>query len=79
MNKSKIIQGIITIVIAALTAALSFFFASCSTSSHLELKHSNDSLIIRQDKQGTITKTGNSHIAIPLSPKTQNSFYYVKF
>ena len=49
MSKKQIVQGVLTILAAAIAAALSFFFASCSTSSHLELKHSQDSLVIRKD------------------------------
>lgn len=56
MSKKTIIQGVLTILAAAIAAALSFFFASCSTSSHMELKHSADSLVIRKDGSVTVTK-----------------------
>lgn len=78
MDKKTFIKGILTIVIAALTAALSFFFASCSTQSHLELKHSSDSLIIRKDNKGTISSPkSSSKIAIPTNSK--KDYYYVSF
>lgn len=56
MTKKEIIKGVLTILAAAIAAALSFFFASCTSSAHLELKHSNDSLIIRKDGSMSITK-----------------------
>lgn len=56
MTKKEIIKGVLTILAAAIAAALSFFFASCSTSSHMELKHSQDSLIIRKDGSASMTK-----------------------
>ena len=74
MSKKQIIQGVLTILAAAIAAALSFFFASCSTSSHLELKHSQDSLVIRKDASGSITRTS---IAYPLN--RQSNYAYLKF
>lgn len=70
MSKKQIIQGVLTILAAAIAAALSFFFSSCSASSHLELKHSADSLVIRKDGQSSLTK-------VALAPL--NSIYYVQF
>ena len=70
MSKKQIVQGVLTILAAAIAAALSFFFASCSGSSHMELKHSADSLVIRKDGQSSITK-------VALHPS--NSLYYVQF
>lgn len=70
MSKKQIIQGVLTIIAAAIAAALSFFFTSCSASSHLELKHSADSLVIRKDGQGSLTK-------VAMMPS--NSIYYVQF
>lgn len=70
MSKKSIIQGVLTILAAAITAALSFFFTSCSASSHMEFKHSADSLVIRKDGQSSLTK-----VALPPS----HSFYYVQF
>lgn len=74
MSKKTIIQGVLTILAAAIAAALSFFFASCSTSSHLELKHSQDSLVIRKDATGKITKT---FVAFPVNPSS--NCVYSKF
>ena len=70
MSKKQIIQGVLTILAAAITAALSFFFASCSAASHMELKHSADSLVIRKDGHSSITK-------VAYAPK--NFFHYVQF
>ena len=70
MSKKQIVQGVLTILAAAIAAALSFFFASCSASSHMELKHSADSLVIRKDGQSSITK-------VAIQPS--NMFYYVQF
>lgn len=70
MSKKQIVQGVLTILAAAIAAALSFFFTSCSASSHLELKHSADSLVIRKDGQGNLTK-------VAMMPS--NSIYYVQF
>lgn len=70
MSKKKIIQGVLTILSAAIVAALSFFFSSCSASSHMELKHSADSLVIRKDGHSSITK-------VAMHPS--NSIYYVQF
>lgn len=74
MSKKTIIQGVLTILAAAIAAALSFFFASCSTSSHMELKHSADSLVIRKDATGKITKTS---VALPVS--SSSNYVYLKF
>ena len=74
MSKKTIIQGVLTILAAAIAAALSFFFASCSTQSHMELKHSQDSLIIRKDAKGTISKTV---VAFPVNPSS--NYVYLKF
>ena len=73
MSKKTIIQGVLTILAAAIAAALSFFFAACSTSSHLELKHSQDSLVIRKDNTGKITKTS---VAFPVNPSS--NYVYLK-
>lgn len=70
MSKKQIIHGVLTILAAAIAAALSFFFASCTASSHMELKHSADSLVIRKDGQSSLTK-------VALAPL--NSIYYVQF
>lgn len=70
MSKKQIIQGVLTILAAAIAAALSFFFASCSAQSHMELKHSADSLVIRKDGQSSLTK-------VAFQPS--NTFYYVQF
>ena len=70
MSKKQIVQGVLTILAAAIAAALSFFFASCSATSHMELKHSADSLVIRKDGQSSLTK-------VALQPS--NTFYYVQF
>lgn len=70
MSKKQIVQGVLTILAAAIAAALSFFFASCSASSHMELKHSADSLVIRKDGNSSLTK-------VALQPS--NTFYYVQF
>lgn len=70
MSKKQIVQGVLTILAAAIAAALSFFFASCSASSHMELKHSADSLVIRKDGHSSLTK-------VALQPT--NSIYYVQF
>lgn len=70
MTKKQIVQGVLTILAAAIAAALSFFFTSCSTSGHMELKHSADSLVIRKDGQSSITK-------VALQPS--NTLYYVQF
>lgn len=56
MSKKQIIQGVLTILAAAIAAALSFFFTSCQTSASMELKHSQDSLIIRKDGSASMTK-----------------------
>lgn len=74
MSKKQIIQGVLTILAAAIAAALSFFFASCSTSSHMELKHSQDSLVIRKDAHGSVSRTA---IAYPLT--RESNFIYLKF
>lgn len=74
MSKKTIIQGVLTILAAAIAAALSFFFSACSTQSHLELKHSQDSLIIRKDAKGTISKTA---VAFPVNPSS--NYVYLKF
>lgn len=74
MSKKQIIQGVLTILAAAIAAALSFFFASCSTSSHLELKHSQDSLVIRKDASGSVSRTA---VAFPLN--RQSNYVYLKF
>lgn len=70
MSKKQIIHGVLTILAAAIAAALSFFYASCTASSHMELKHSADSLVIRKDGQSSLTK-------VALAPL--NSIYYVQF
>lgn len=70
MSKKQIIQGVLTILAAAIAAALIFFFGSCSASSHMELKHSADSLVIRKDGHSSITK-------VAMHPF--NSIYYVQF
>lgn len=70
MSKKQIIQGVLTILAAAIAAALSFFFASCSASSHMELKHSADSLVIRKDGHSSLTK-------VAFQPT--NTIYYVQF
>lgn len=70
MSKKQIVQGVLTILAAAIAAALSFFFASCSASSHMELKHSTDSLVIRKDGHSSLTK-------VAFLPS--NSIYYVQF
>lgn len=70
MSKKQIVQGVLTILAAAIAAALSFFFASCTALSHMELKHSADSLVIRKDGQSSLTK-------VALAPS--NSIYYVQF
>ena len=59
---------------AAIAAALSFFFASCTTSSHLELKHSQDSLVIRKEASGSVSR---SAVAFPLH--RESNFVYLKF
>ena len=74
MSKKQIVQGVLTILAAAIAAALSFFFASCSTTSHLELKHSQDSLVIRKDASGSVSRTA---IAYPLN--RESNFIYLKF
>lgn len=74
MSKKTIIQGVLTILAAAIAAALSFFFASCSTSSHLELKHSQDSFVIRKDATGKVSKTS---VAFPVNPSS--NCVYLKF
>lgn len=74
MSKKQIIQGILTILAAAIAAALSFFFASCSTQSHLELKHSTDSLVIRNDASGSLSRMS---VAYPLSRYSE--YIYFKF
>ena len=74
MSKKQIIQGVLTIFAAAITAALSFFFASCSTSSHLELKHSQDSLVIRKDASGSVSRTA---VAFPIN--RESNYVYLKF
>ena len=74
MSKKQIIQGVLTILAAAIAAALSFFFASCSTSSHLELKHSQDSLVIRKDASGSVSR---SAVAFPLN--RESNYVYLKF
>lgn len=70
MSKKQIIHGVLTILAAAIAAALSFFYSSCTASSHMELKHSADSLVIRKDGQSSLTK-------VALAPL--NSIYYVQF
>ena len=70
MSKKQIVQGVLTILAAAIAAALSFFFASCSATSHMELKHSADSLVIRKDGQSSLTK-------VAFAPS--NLIYYVQF
>lgn len=74
MSKKQIVQGVLTILAAAIAAALSFFFASCSTSSHLELKHSQDSLVIRKDASGSVSRTA---IAYPVN--RESNYIYLKF
>ena len=74
MSKKQIIQGVLTILAAAIAAALSFFFASCTTSSHLELKHSQDSLVIRKDASGSVSRTA---VAFPLN--RESNYVYLKF
>lgn len=74
MSKKQIIQGVLTILAAAIAAALSFFFASCSSQSHLELKHSQDSLVIRKDGSGSISPTA---VAFPLN--SYSNYVYLKF
>lgn len=74
MSKKTIFQGVLTILAAAIAAALSFFFASCSASSHMELKHSADSLVIRRDETGKITKAS---VAFPVNPIS--NYVYLKF
>lgn len=74
MSKKQIVQGVLTILAAAIAAALSFFFASCSTQSHLELKHSTDSLVIRKDASGSLSRTS---VAYPLSRNSE--YIYFKF
>ena len=74
MSKKTIIQGVLTILAAAIAAALSFFFASCSASSHMELKHSADSLIIRKDETGKFSKTS---VALPVN--LSSNYVYLKF
>lgn len=56
MKKSYFWKGLLTCLAALIASILSYFFSSCSASSHMELKHSADSLIIRKDGTGTITK-----------------------
>lgn len=70
MSKKQIVQGVLTILAAAIAAALSFFFASCTASSHMELKQSADSLVIRKDGHSSLTK-------VALAPS--NFIYYVQF
>jgi hypothetical protein len=74
MSKKQIIQGVLTILAAAIAAALSFFFASCTTSSHLELKHSQDSLVIRKDASGSV-----SHTAVAFPLHREFNYVYLKF
>lgn len=74
MSKKQIIQGVLTILAAAIAAALSFFFASCSTASHMELKHSQDSLVIRKDAHGSVSRTS---VAFPFN--RQSNYVYLKF
>lgn len=74
MSKKQIIHGVLTILAAAIAAALSFFFASCTTSSHLELKHSQDSLVIRKDASGSVSRTA---VAFPLH--RESNYVYLKF
>lgn len=74
MSKKQILQGVLTILAAAIAAALSFFFASCSTSSHLELKQSQDSLVIRKDAHGSVSRTA---VAFPFN--SYSNYVYLKF
>lgn len=74
MSKKQIIQGVLTILAAAIVAALSFFFESCSTSSHFELKHSLDSLVLRKDASGSVSRTS---VAFPLN--RESNYVYLKF
>lgn len=74
MSKKQIVQGVLTILAAAIAAALSFFFSSCSSQSHFELKHSADSLVIHKDASGSISRTS---VAYPIG--RNSDFIYFKF
>lgn len=74
MSKKQIIQGVLTILAAAIAAALSFFFTSCSSQTHFELKHSADSLVIHKDASGSFSRTS---VAYPI--RHNSNYIFFKF